>query len=97
MERAQEIDVKPLGAVRKIDPHGRITIPAEILKLNGWTEGMPLQIFAAQSGGLYLRKYGEGSQKEQLIEQLMTIADNVASKEIQNVVNKTISYLRTEG
>ncbi|MFP7446594.1 AbrB family transcriptional regulator [Bacillus infantis] len=97
MEEAQTSEVKPVGAVRRIDSNGRFSIPVEAMKLNGWARGTALQIFADQTGGIYLRKFGEGSQKEQLIEQLMTIAENVASKEIQDVVNETISYLRTEG
>jgi bifunctional DNA-binding transcriptional regulator/antitoxin component of YhaV-PrlF toxin-antitoxin module len=97
MEKAQVSEVKPLGVVRRIDTNGRFSIPVEIMKLNGWARGTALQLFADEAGGIYLRKYGEGSKKDYLVEQLMIIAENVASKDIQDVVNETISYLRSEG
>jgi len=37
--------MKAVGIVRKIDNLGRVVIPAEIRKRNGWKEGQPLEMF----------------------------------------------------
>lgn len=48
---------KATGIVRKIDDLGRIVIPKEIRKTLKVKEGMPLEIFTDQQGGIVLRKY----------------------------------------
>jgi bifunctional DNA-binding transcriptional regulator/antitoxin component of YhaV-PrlF toxin-antitoxin module len=96
MERTQENEGKSLGIVRRIDSMGRISVPVEIKKVYGWTPGTAIEMFAGQDGGLYIKKYGNDSKKEQLIDRLMNIADNAASAETNDAVLMAISYLRTD-
>ena len=49
--------MKATGIVRKIDDLGRIVIPKEIRKTMKVKEGMPLEIFTDEQGGIVLRKY----------------------------------------
>lgn len=49
--------MKATGIVRKIDDLGRIVIPKEIRKILKVKEGMPLEIYTDQDGGIILKKY----------------------------------------
>lgn len=49
--------MKATGIVRRIDDLGRIVIPKEIRKTLKVKEGMPLEIFTDQEGGIVLKKY----------------------------------------
>lgn len=49
--------MKATGIVRKIDDLGRIVIPKEIRKTMRVKEGMALEIFTDEQGGIVLRKY----------------------------------------
>lgn len=49
--------MKATGIVRRIDDLGRIVIPKEIRKTLKVKEGMPLEIFTDQEGGIILKKY----------------------------------------
>ena len=51
--------MKSSGIVRKLDPLGRIVIPAEIRKVLGIGEGDSLEI-AKSDNGIVLRKYSKG-------------------------------------
>lgn len=51
------MSAKATGIVRKIDDLGRIVIPKEIRKTLKVKEGMPLEIFTDQQGGIVLKKY----------------------------------------
>ena len=51
--------MKSSGIVRKLDPLGRIVIPAEIRKLLGIGEGDSLEI-AKSHNEIVLRKYSKG-------------------------------------
>lgn len=49
--------MKATGIVRRIDDLGRIVIPKEIRKTLKVKEGMPLEIYTDQEGGIILKKY----------------------------------------
>lgn len=49
--------MKATGIVRRIDDLGRIVIPKEIRKTLKVKEGMPLEIFTDQEGGIILKKF----------------------------------------
>jgi bifunctional DNA-binding transcriptional regulator/antitoxin component of YhaV-PrlF toxin-antitoxin module len=94
MIKAPGSNLKALGIVRKIDSLGRLVIPMEFKKMNGWEPGTSVEMFADQEGGLYIRAYGQDSEKEKLIDQLVNISNNAASKETNDAIIKAISYLR---
>lgn len=49
--------MKATGIVRRIDDLGRIVIPKEIRKTLKVKEGMPLEIYTDQEGGIILKKF----------------------------------------
>lgn len=49
--------MKALGIVRKMDHLGRVVVPMEVRKANGWEPGMALEMFATHDS-LVLREYG---------------------------------------
>lgn len=51
--------MKESGILRKVDPLGRIVIPAEIRKVLGINEGDPLEI-VNNNNEILLRKYRKG-------------------------------------
>lgn len=50
--------MKALGVVRRLDELGRIVIPKEIRKTNGWECGTPMEMFMDKQG-LFIRPYGD--------------------------------------
>lgn len=51
--------MKTTGMVRQIDDLGRVVIPKEIRRTNGWEEGDPLEIFTDYDT-VILKKYQVG-------------------------------------
>lgn len=48
--------MKAIGIVRKIDDLGRVVIPKEIRRVNGWDEGQPMEFFV-EGNALVLKAY----------------------------------------
>ena len=61
--------MKATGIVRRIDDLGRIVIPKEIRKTLKVKEGMPLEIYTDQEGGIILKKYLPFSEFSSLAEE----------------------------
>ncbi len=61
--------MKATGIVRRIDDLGRIVIPKEIRKTLKVKEGMPLEIYTDQEGGIILKKYLPFSEFTSLAEE----------------------------
>ncbi|MDO5147389.1 MAG: stage V sporulation T C-terminal domain-containing protein [Eubacteriales bacterium] len=61
--------MKATGIVRRIDDLGRIVIPKEIRKTLKVKEGMPLEIYTDQDGGIILKKYLPFSEFSSLAEE----------------------------
>ena len=56
--------MKAIGIVRKIDDLGRVVIPKEIRRVNGWDEGQLMEFFV-EGNALVLKEYqGEKSMDE---------------------------------
>ena len=83
--------MKNSGLVRNLDGLGRVVIPVEIRKLNGWDQGQPFEIFVSKDG-LMLKPQGEDLEKVQIgyeLSKLLT-SENEAVREI---AQKTIAFL----
>lgn len=52
--------MRATGIVRKLDPLGRIVIPAETRKTLGLAAGDAMEIFTDDDSGIVLRKYERG-------------------------------------
>ena len=83
--------MKNLGIVKKLDGLGRVVIPKEICRENGWDKGQPFEIFVSEEG-LTLKPQGEDLEKVQIgyeLSKLLT-SENAAVREI---AQKTIAFI----
>lgn len=48
--------MRATGIVRRVDDLGRIIIPKEVRRMNGISEGTPMELFTTNDG-IYLKKY----------------------------------------
>lgn len=85
--------MKSIGVVRKVDQLGRITIPSEVRKVQGWNEGTPVEMFV-DGDKLVVAAYKPNSEKEIIVNDLQhTIAqtDNAFVKEI---LENTLKFIQ---
>lgn len=54
--------MKETGIVREFDGVGRLVIPMEIRKVNGWKKGTPMEIFSSDDG-LVIREYAPATDE----------------------------------
>lgn len=83
--------MKDLGVIRKIDHLGRLVIPMEVRRSQGWTKDTPMEMFMSKEG-LVIRPYQQESTA--LITELEAVknfTDNVAVKEH---MEKVIEFLK---
>lgn len=69
--------MKALGIIRNVDALGRIVIPMETRKANGWEPGTPMEMFSTEEG-LLIRKYSADEEKAVLVKNLMAALDGQA-------------------
>lgn len=85
--------MKSLGIIRNIDELGRVVIPKEVRRTQGWADGQPMEMFMDE-GKLVLKAYGKEQESQEMISQLesaATLTDNVALK---SVLQNTISFIK---
>lgn len=88
---------KALGIVRKIDELGRVVVPMEIRKANGWEANQPMEMFADDEGGLYIKAYGKEAEKNEVLEQLEHLKSITANEEVFKIASNTIDFLKKQG
>lgn len=86
--------MKSLGIVRKIDSLGRVVIPREIRKANGWEEGQPLEILADDNGGVYLKAFGDDPEKQEVIGALTDLLSHTDNKQVSYICGKAIEFIK---
>lgn len=86
--------MKPLGIVRKIDELGRIVLPKEIRKANGWEQGQPMEMFADNDGMLYMKAYGDDPGKKEIVEALSSLLEHTDHKEVSYIARKAIAFIQ---
>jgi len=84
------LNVKPLGIVRKIDELGRIVIPKEVRRQQGWTTGTPVEMLGSDDG-VFIRPYAIGDQDAVLraLEAKKSFVDDVRVKKALDLVINT--------
>lgn len=87
------MELKALGIVRRIDDLGRIVIPIEIRRANGWEPNQPMEMFADSEGGLYIKSYGEDAEKKQVLEQLEDLKKQTENPSVFEIVGNAISFI----
>jgi bifunctional DNA-binding transcriptional regulator/antitoxin component of YhaV-PrlF toxin-antitoxin module len=88
--------LKPLGIVRYLDPLGRVVIPKEFRRANGWNDNQPMELFAVD-GGLFIKAYGREEEKKEILEQLEHLQNSTANKEVLKIASKTIEFIKKQG
>lgn len=87
--------MKALGIVRKIDELGRIVVPKEVRKANGWKPGTPIEMFATVDG-VTMKEYKREEEKRELLDQLQEVLRNTSNSEAYKIVSDTIFFLRKQ-
>lgn len=90
--------MKAIGIVRKLDELGRVVIPKEIRKQNGWKEGQPVEMFT-EKDQLILRGYGVGHKvvvAVEMIEHLKKKAKENKDEESSKMLDRVIDLIQQE-
>jgi len=90
------MELKALGIVRRIDDLGRIVIPIEIRRANGWEPNQPLEIFADDQGGVYLKAYGFSQEKQEVLDGLNAHKQNIPDPALFAAINKAIEFIQNK-
>ncbi|WP_153465052.1 AbrB/MazE/SpoVT family DNA-binding domain-containing protein [Sediminibacillus terrae] len=85
--------MKSTGVVRKLDELGRITLPKEIRKVNGWEEKQPLEIFT-DGNKVVLSAYEASEDKKQVLEDLNYLLGAADNPEAKQKLRSVLTYLR---
>lgn len=85
--------MKALGIVRKIDDLGRVVIPKEIRRQNGWKEGAPMELFATEDG-LFIREYGGDRERTALAAKIRSIQNFTDNTEEIEILQKAIDVIK---
>lgn len=83
--------MKALGIIRDLDSLGRIVIPMEVRRTNGWASGTPMEMFAVD-GGLVLKKYGAAQEKTEIISALKVVLESESGLN-KAVIEKAIEFI----
>jgi len=85
-------EMMPLGIVRKIDELGRIVIPKEVRRQQGWKSGQPLEMFATKDGGLLAKAYSLGDEDDTVrkLEVQKEFTDSLKEKRVLDAAIKIL-------
>lgn len=86
--------MKGTGVVRKIDELGRVVIPKEIRRTNGWEKGQPMEMFVDDNGGLLLKAYRPNEDKEEILDQLEVLKALSKNPAAIEIVENAISFIK---
>lgn len=83
--------MKALGIVRDIDKLGRVVIPKEVRKTQGWDEGQPMEMFM-DGDALVIKPYGKELEKRETIEQLNKLLSS-ENEAVRTIAKNTIDFI----
>lgn len=83
---------KALGVVRKIDDLGRIVIPKEVRRTQGWDTGQPMEMFM-QGNELVMKAYSQSEEKQRILRNLENALDEIQDEKVKADLNSTIYEL----
>ena len=87
--------MRALGIVRKIDELGRIVIPKEVRRANGWESGTPIEMFAT-TDGVNMQEYKRDSDKQVMIDQLYDVLQQTNNEESYKIIGQAIDFLKRQ-
>jgi AbrB family transcriptional regulator, stage V sporulation protein T len=85
--------MKALGIVRKIDDLGRVVIPKEVRKVNGWESGTPVEIFATEDG-VFIREYKSDFERQELIQQMNDVLNFTQNETVKQVIGRALEFVK---
>lgn len=85
--------MKALGIVRKIDDLGRVVIPKEVRKSQGWESGHAMEMFM-DGNKLVLRSFDQTIERAKIIKSLEGLAQKSDSTADIHEISSVIDYLK---
>ena len=81
-----------LGIVRKLDDLGRVVIPKEVRRAQGWKSGQPLEMYTDKDGGLVIKAYslGEADDAIRTLEAKRSFTDDPKKRKAYDLVIKDL-------
>ncbi|MEE6134578.1 AbrB/MazE/SpoVT family DNA-binding domain-containing protein [Priestia sp. GS2] len=83
---------KALGFIRKMDPVGRIVIPAELRKQYNWKPGTSVEMLSTAEG-LVLRTFRSEINKEKVVIDFKSIMSSLSDLESKEVLDALVAHL----
>lgn len=84
--------MKALGIIRNIDNLGRVVIPKEIRRIQGWEEGQPMEMFM-DGDQFIMRAYGKQHKKTEALEKLQNVLQEQRDPGIQKQLSDVMDFL----
>ncbi|ULT55423.1 AbrB/MazE/SpoVT family DNA-binding domain-containing protein [Neobacillus drentensis] len=85
--------MKALGIVRHIDDLGRVVIPAEVRKVNGWKAGTPVEMLATENG-LFINEYKSDLEKKALLDSLYEVYQSTENEAAYEIIGRAIDFVK---
>ncbi|TPE68002.1 AbrB/MazE/SpoVT family DNA-binding domain-containing protein [Halalkalibacterium halodurans] len=86
--------MKAAGVVRKIDDLGRLVIPKEIRKVNGWEAGTPMEFFVSNDGMVVREFVAFDEEKEAIKEGLVYAIDHTDNPAVKEMLERALVHLK---
>lgn len=83
--------MKALGIIRNIDDLGRVVIPKEVRRTQGWDNGQPMEMFI-DGDKLVMQGYGKVAEKQEAISKLKTLMKTAPEYE-GKLISSVIEYI----
>ena len=84
--------MKALGIVRSIDPLGRLVIPAEVRKAQGWDAHAPMEMFM-DGDKLVIQVYRKEQEKNELVQHLDNLLATTENEAVKNIAKNAIEFI----
>jgi AbrB family looped-hinge helix DNA binding protein len=84
--------MKALGIIRKIDDLGRIVIPKEVRRTEGWNEGQPMEMFT-DNGSLVIKAYNHDRDKRVVLNELKVACEVIDNENIKSALKTAMEFI----
>lgn len=84
--------MKSTGIVRKIDDLGRVVIPKELRRTQGWEQGTPMEMFM-DGNKLVMQSYEGSREQQEILTQLYAVKSITESEAAKKIIDSTIAFI----
>ena len=84
--------MKALGIIRKIDDLGRLVIPKEVRRVEGWKEGQPMEMFM-DKGSLVIKPYNHDRDKKVVLNELRVACEVIENENIKCALRTAMEFI----